>query len=168
MAKGFRFIYLALHGLVRYKLERRCWRVHGEDVSFTDVKIKISGRKYDRGMWMTLCTGSIHRGFRGIWEKSVSWVLPREKMVDFRLLTVALCRVHTWFGADGWVSIERCISLLMSKNLLTQSFVPELRSRKCFSCFRIPMFYVYMLWTFYVRFTYPYYGYITWSAKKSL
>ena len=23
-------------------------------------------------------------------------------------------------------------------------------------CFRIPMFYVYMLWTFYVRFTYPY------------
>ena len=25
-----------------------------------------------------------------------------------------------------------------------KSFVPELRSRKCFSCFRIPMFYVYM------------------------
>ena len=35
-----------------------------------------------------------------------------------------------------------------------KGFVPELRSRKCFSCFRIPMFYVYMLWTFYVRFTY--------------
>ena len=34
-----------------------------------------------------------------------------------------------------------------------KSFVPELRSRKCFSCFEIPMFYVYMLWTFYVRFT---------------
>ena len=30
-------------------------------------------------------------------------------------------------------------------------FVPELRSHKCFSCFEIPMFYVYMLWTFYVR-----------------
>ena len=26
-----------------------------------------------------------------------------------------------------------------------KSFVPELRSRKCFSCFDIPMFYVYML-----------------------
>ena len=37
-----------------------------------------------------------------------------------------------------------------------KSFVPELRSRKCFSYFGIPMFYVYMLWTFYVRFTYPY------------
>ena len=26
----------------------------------------------------------------------------------------------------------------------------------CFSCFGIPMFYLYILWTFYVRFTYPY------------
>ena len=26
-----------------------------------------------------------------------------------------------------------------------KSFVPELRSRKCFSCFEIPMFHVYML-----------------------
>ena len=26
-----------------------------------------------------------------------------------------------------------------------KSFVPEQRSRKCFSCFEIPMFYVYML-----------------------
>ena len=34
-----------------------------------------------------------------------------------------------------------------------KSFVPELRSRKCFSCFGIPMFYVYKLRTFYVRFT---------------
>ena len=37
-----------------------------------------------------------------------------------------------------------------------KSFVSELRSRKCFSCFGIPMFYVYMLRSFYVRFTYPY------------
>ena len=34
-----------------------------------------------------------------------------------------------------------------------KSFEPELRSRKRFSCFEIPMFYVYKLWTFYVRFT---------------
>ena len=26
-----------------------------------------------------------------------------------------------------------------------KSFVPELRNRKCFSCFEIPMFYVHML-----------------------
>ena len=42
-----------------------------------------------------------------------------------------------------------------------KSFVPELRNRKCFSCFEIPMFYVYMLWIFYVRFTYPYHEYGT-------
>ena len=34
-----------------------------------------------------------------------------------------------------------------------KSFVPELRNRKCFSCFENSMFYVYMLWTFDVRFT---------------
>ena len=28
-----------------------------------------------------------------------------------------------------------------------KSFVPELRSRKCFSCFGIPMFYVYVIYT---------------------
>ena len=46
------------------------------------------------------------------------------------------------------------------------SFVPELRSRKCFSCFEIPMFYVYMLRTIYVRFTYPYHGYVTLSFSS--
>ena len=40
-----------------------------------------------------------------------------------------------------------------------KSFVPELRSPKCFSCFGIPMFYVYMLRTVYVHLTYPYHGY---------
>ena len=34
-----------------------------------------------------------------------------------------------------------------------KSFVPELRSRKCFSCYEIPMFYVYMLRIFHIRFT---------------
>ena len=42
-----------------------------------------------------------------------------------------------------------------------KGFVPELRSRKCFLCFGIQMFYVYMLRTYYVRFAYPYHGYVT-------
>ena len=49
---------------------------------------------------------------------------------------------------------------LNSKKVI-KSFVPELRSRKSFSCFGIPMFYVYILWTFYVRLAYPYHGYDT-------
>ena len=35
-------------------------------------------------------------------------------------------------------------------------------------CFVIPMFYVYMLWIFYVRFTYPYHEYGTWSTFNFL
>ena len=42
-----------------------------------------------------------------------------------------------------------------------KSFVPELRSRKSFSCFEIPMFYVIYIWTLYVHFAYPYHGYGT-------
>ena len=38
-----------------------------------------------------------------------------------------------------------------------KSFEPELRSRKCFSCFGIPMV-MNILCTFH---TYPYYGYVT-------
>ena len=65
---------------------------------------------------------------------------------------------HMLKGGDGKVSIERWyLSPYVEKpfnSKVIKSFVPELRSRKCFSCFGIPMFYVYMLWTFYVHFTY--------------
>ena len=64
---------------------------------------------------------------------------------------------HTWFGADEKVSIERwCLSPYVKKpfnSKVIKSFVPELRSRKFFSCFGIPMFYV-----MYVR--YKHYMYI--------
>ena len=67
---------------------------------------------------------------------------------------------HTRWEADRKVIIERlCISLPYVETFnskVIKGFVPELRSHKCFSCFGIPMFYVYMLWTFYVRFTYSY------------
>ena len=77
-------------------------------------------------------------GFWEILKKSVSWVLRSKE--------------------ERWLSLARRAYLfpyveepLNSK--VIKSFVPELRSRKCFSCFEIPMFYVYMLWTVYVRFT---------------
>ena len=34
-----------------------------------------------------------------------------------------------------------------------KSFVPDPRSRKCFSCFEIPMFYFMYIWMFYIHFT---------------
>ena len=79
-----------------------------------------------------------------------------------------------WFGADRKVSIERWyLSPYVEKPLnskVIKSLVLELRSRKCFSCFGIPMFYViyiyvryghYERFTYryeYVYFTYPYHG----------
>ena len=89
-----------------------------------------------------------------------------KKKGDCRLLAEALRRVRAcWGGGDGKASIERlCLSPYVEKPLnskVIKSFVPELRSGKCFSCFGIPMFYVYMLWTFYVRFTYPYVTFIS-------
>ena len=66
---------------------------------------------------------------------------------------------HTcWWGADGKAGIERlCLSPYVEKpfnSKVIKSFVPELKHRKRFSCFGIPLFYVYMLRKFYVRFAY--------------
>ena len=90
-------------------------------------------------------------------KKSVSWVLWSEEEGWLSLARSG--------GADGKARIEiLCFFPYVEKPFSTKvikSFVSELRNRKCFSCFGIPMFYVYMLWTFYVRFTYPYHGYVT-------
>ena len=119
---------------------------------------------------MTSCTGSVRGGFWEIWEKSVELSLAvRRRRVTFASSPkpgqwpCGGCR--TWWGAYGKASIERWyLSPYVEEPLnskVIKGFVPELRSRKCFSCFGIPMFYVYMLWTFYVRFAYPYHGYVT-------
>ena len=117
------------------------------------------------GMWMTSCTGSVRGGFWEIWKKSVSWELDTEREGS----TFGAHRGQTNLRATGtaqdgggsrWKSQNRknvYLSPYVEEPLnskVIKSFVPEIRSRKCFSCFGIPMFYVYMLWTFYVRFTY--------------
>ena len=102
----------------------------------------------------------------GILKKSVSWV---ESCLGRRRLTFAcspkpgqwpLWRVpHVLEGGSRWKSPNRkdeYLSPYVEKpfNLkVIKSFVPELRSRKCFSCFEIPMFYVYTIRTCYVHFT---------------
>ena len=114
---------------------------------------------------VTSRTGSAGR-ILGILKKSVSWV---ESCLRRRRLTFA-CSRRPWAGvardAGGrgrWKSQNRknvYLSPYIEEPLnskVIKSFVPELRSRKCFSCFEIPMFYVYIyIWTFYVHFAYPY------------
>ena len=109
-------------------------------------------------MWMTPCIGSVCGGFWEIWEKLVELSSASGEDGWLSLARWGLVSGVHVMGADGKASIERWyLSPYVEKpfnSKLIKSFVPELRSRKCFSCFGIPMFYVYILWTFYVRFTY--------------
>ena len=162
-----------MHGLIRCKLEHRCWHARGEDVSFTDVKIKIPDRWADQWIWMTACTRSARGGFWGFWKSQLVESCGPKKKGDFRLLAQALWRVpHVLRGGGRWKSQNRKNVYLFPyvedplNSKVIKSFVPVklyyIRSTsnppslKCFSCFGIPMFYIYMLWTFYVRFAYPY------------
>ena len=127
----------------------------GADVSFRDVAIKIPDRRCYQGYEWRHASES----WAEIFEKCqlVESCRPKKKG-DFHLLTEALWRVqHVLEGADGKVIIVRWyLSPYVEKPLnskVIKSFVPELRSRKCFSCFGIPMLYIcalWILWTFYV------------------
>ena len=94
----------------------------------------------------------------GIWKKSVEFQ-GRRKTVEFWARPEALWRVPHEME-DRWKSQNRknvYLSPYVEEPLnskVIKSFVPELRSHKCFSRFGIPMFYVYMLLTFYVHFPY--------------
>ena len=149
-----------MHRLLRCKHERRCSRAQSGRV------IQRCYNKNPRqmmwpGTWVTSRTGSMDWDLKS----QLSWVLSRRKKVDFRSLAEALWQVSHVAWGEGKVSRERWYLSPYVENpfnsKVIKSFVPELRSRKCFSCFGISMFYVYMSWTFYVRFTYPYHGYVT-------
>ena len=110
---------------------------------------------------MTSCTGSARGGFWEIWKSQLVELslAVRRRRVTFASLQWPCGGCHTcWWGR--WKSQHRKIvplSPYVEKPLNSKgikSFVPELRRRKCFSCFGITMFYVYMLRTFYVRFAY--------------
>ena len=71
----------------------------------------------------------------------------RKGLANLRAMGAARDGGCRWGSADGKVIIERlCISLPYVdtfKSKVIKGFVPELRSRKCFSCFGIPMFLCY-------------------------
>ena len=114
-------------------------------------------------MWMTSCTGSAQR-ILGDLKKSVSRVeneKPNERgrlsgsqrpdeFARYGRRKILGCRWKSQNRKNVYLSpyVEEPLNSKVIK-----SFVPELRSRKCFSCFGIPLFSVYMLWIFYVRFT---------------
>ena len=99
---------------------------------------------------MTSRTGSTRRIW-GDFEKvsELRWDLPRKKTVGFRLLVETFVAGATRVGvgrADEKACIERLfLSRYVEEPLnskVIKSFLPAQRSRKRFSCFEIPMFYV--------------------------
>ena len=67
---------------------------------------------------------------------------------------ISALRASHEMGRGRWKSQNRknvYLSPYVEKPLnskVIKSFVPELRSRKCFSCFKIPMLYVYIYTNF--------------------
>ena len=138
------------------------------DVLLRDVTIAQMGNRAWECEWHHV--PEARGGFWGFW-KSQSWVqfcLRRRRLAFACSPKPDFVAGAAHVGGRGrWKSQNRknvYLSPYFEEPLnskVIKSFVPKLRSRKCFSSFKIPMFYVYMLWTFYVRFTYPYHGYGT-------
>ena len=115
-------------------------------------------------MWMRSCTGSARRIW-GILKKSDSWVekLSLDEKGQLSGLTEArrICLLQALNEMGCRWKSQNIKNVYLSpyveeplNSKVIKSFVPELRSRMCFSCFEIPMFYVYIyIWTAYVRFT---------------
>ena len=110
-------------------------RARGEDVSFRDVKIKIPVRIWGCEWRHTL--EACAEDFGGFEKSQSSWVLPSEEKGWLSLAHRGLVADDTRVGGtDGKASIEiLCLSPYVEKPLnskVIKSFVPELRSRKCF------------------------------------
>ena len=124
-------------------------RAGGADVSLRDVTIAQMGNGARECGWRH--APEARGGFGGFWKSQLvelSWVLPREKTVGFRLLAearpVALWRVpHVLgWGVGRWKSQNRknvYLSPYVEEPLnskVIKSFVLELRSRSVFFVFR--------------------------------
>ena len=148
-----------MHGLLRCNINTGVHAgAHGADVSLRDVTIAQLGNRGYR-VRMTSRTRSV----RKIWGflKKVSRV---ETCLRVRRLAFA-CSPKPgqwpWWQVPHemggrWKSQNRKNVYLSSyveeplNSKVIKSFIPELRSRKCFSCFEIPMFSVIYIYEHYM------------------
>ena len=149
------------------------------DMSLRDVTIAQMGNGESNCEWRH--APEARWGFWEFWKKLVElrpasgedgWLsLARQSQASG--LWGGCC---TRWGTDEKARIERiCNSLSLHveeplNSKVIKSFVPELRSRKCFSCFEIPMFYIYIY--IYINIICPFRisvsGYGTWSIMPIL
>ncbi len=136
-----------MHGLLKCNINASV-HVRATNVSLRDVTIVQMGNGASKCEWYHALEA--HGGFWEFWRKLVE--LRRDTRQEG--LTFA-CLRRPWAGVarDGgsrWKSQNRknvYLSPYVEEPLnskVIKGFVPELRSCKCFSCFEIPMFYVYI------------------------
>ena len=140
----------SVHGLLRCNINTGVHpRMRGADVSLRDVTVAPMENGDGECEWRHAPEARV--GISGILKK-VSWV---ESCLGRRRLTFT-CSRRPWSGVarDGGAKKKKSLNRknvylspyfeepLNSK--VIKSFVPERRSRKCFSYFKIPMFYVYV------------------------
>ena len=108
------------------------------------------------GMWVTSLTGGVG------WDlRKFSRILASEVDGWISGLAEALWRVHTWWLGGRWKSCHKKIVSLSPyvektfNSKVIKSFVPELRSRKCFFVFR-DSYVIYVRYGHYERFAYRY------------
>ena len=134
----------------------------GADVSLTDVKIKIPGQ----GDVNDVMHRKRARRILGDLRK-VSWVLRSEEEGWLSLARSGLVAGATRVGG-GWGRKIVPLSLSLCRKTFKLKGYKKFRTwTKCFSCFGIPMYYVYMLWTFYVRFSYSCMGMLHLSGWRT-
>ena len=127
-------------------------RACGADVSFRDVTIKIP----DRGCAQGCQWRHTPEAWTEIWEKSVGWVPATEEEGWLSLAHHGLfdgCVHVVWARWKSQVYLSPYVEKLFNSKVI-KSFLPELRSRKCFSCFGIPMLSIYGRYGHYERFAY--------------
>ena len=158
---GFICIYLlmylgwepfgSVHGLLKDNINTGVHaRARGADVSRRYVTIARDGKRGYR-VHVTSLTGSAQRILE-VWRKWVELRLDTGRDSWLSLARGGLGQVSHEMGGGGGGGRWKCrnrkivrLSPYVEKPLnskVIKSFVPELRSQKCFSCFEIPMFYV--------------------------
>ena len=165
MAEGFRFMPLGFSWAEN--LSAQCMGYLGTiltqvftgareaDVSLRDVTMAQMGNGASKCEWCH--APEARRGFGDFLKKSVSSV---ETCLGRRQVSFACSRRPWAGGARDWGGgrwkIQNRKNVYLSPNIeeplnskVIKNFVPELRSRKYFSCFEIPMFYVIHIYEHY-------------------
>ena len=89
--------------------------------------------------------------YRPVWSFQIStW------MIQWRVAFSSGAHV-VWSRWKSQVYLSPYVEKPLNSKVI-KCFVLELRSRKCFSCFGIPMFYVYMLCTFHIS--------VSWALQR--